>query len=102
MSLIEIKTDPHVLQVTEPLFSLDGVVYEIPAVIPGEVSVEMLHRINTEGEMAAIAWTMEKILGADAWKALRTAEGIHPRDLAAVMEAVREKTMGVLEEEGKS
>lgn len=100
--MIEIKTNPAAVDEREPFFSLDGVEYTIPKMIGGEIAIEALHRFRTEPELAVVAWMMETVIGKDAWSALRTAKGLDPKDLAAVIEAVREKTMGVLEEQGKS
>lgn len=100
--VIEIRTDPAAADEREPLFTLDGVEYTIPKLVGGELSLEALQRLRTDHELSVTAWMMETVLGKDAWKALRTAKGLHPRDLAALIEAVRAKVMGPLEEEGKS
>jgi hypothetical protein len=100
--VIEIKTNPAASEEREPLFTLDGEEYSIPKVIGAEVSLEALHRFRSDHELAVIAWMMETVLGVEAWKALRTAKGLDPKDLAAVIEAVRERTMAPIEEQGKS
>ncbi len=100
--VIEIRTTPAADVAKEPLFTLNGTTYEIPSVIGAEIALQALERFRSEAELAVIAWMMETVLGKDAWKALRNAEGLHPADLAAVIEAVREKTMAVIEDQGKS
>lgn len=100
--MIEIKTNPAAVDEREPLFSLDGVEYTVPKLIGGEVSLQALERFRSEPELAVIAWMMETVIGKDAWKALRNAKGLDPKDLAAVIEAVREKVMGTLEDAGKN
>lgn len=100
--VIEIKTNPGASEEREVLFTLDGEEYTIPRTIGAEVSLQALHRFRTEHELAVIAWMMETVLGPAAWKALRTAEGLDPKDLAAVIQAVRDRTMAPIEDEGKS
>lgn len=100
--MIEIKSRPELATEKEPLFSLDGTVFEVPKVIGAEIALEALERFRSEPELAVIAWMMEEVLGKGAWKALRSAKGLDPKDLASVIEAVREKTMAVIEEQGKS
>lgn len=99
--MIEIKTNPEAVKDREALFSLDGVEYSIPKVIGAETSLQALEMFRTEHEFAVIAWMMETVIGRDGWKALRTAKGLDPKDLAAVIEAVRERVMAPIEEEGK-
>ena len=100
--MIEIRTNPAAVDEREPFFSLDGETFTIPKMIGAETALQALERFRTEPELAVVAWMMETVLGKDAWKALRNAKGLDPKDLAAVIEAVREKTMGAIEDQGKS
>jgi hypothetical protein len=100
--VIEIKSNPEAAAEREPFFTLDGVEYTIPKVIGAELALQALERFRTEPELAVIAWMMEAVIGKDAWKALRNAKGLDPKDLAAVIEAVRERTMAPLDDAGKS
>lgn len=100
--VIEIRTNPEAAERREPFFTLDGVEYTIPEMIGGEVSLQALERFRSEPELAVIAWMMETVIGKDAWKALRNAKGLDAADLASVIEAVRTKVMGTLEDAGKS
>jgi hypothetical protein len=99
--MIEIKSRPEAEEEREPLFTIDGKEFTIPVTVGAEVSLEALERIRQDGEMSAVAWMMETVLGKGAWKALRAVKGLDPKDLAAIIEVVRKKTLSVLDEEGK-
>lgn len=99
--MIEITTNPAAAEEREPFFSLDGTEYTIPKMIGGEISTQALQRLRTEPEYAVIGWMMETVLGKEAWRALRNAKGLKPEDLAAVIEGVRMKVMGPLDDAGK-
>jgi hypothetical protein len=88
----------------EPLFSIDGVDYEIPIEgdVPPVLGLEALEQARTYGQAHAEAWLAEMLLGPDGWRALRTCPDIRPGQMVAIMRIMRTRAMGTLEsEEGK-
>lgn len=83
------------------VFEIDGAMYSMPAVIPGNVSLEVLDRIRKYGQEAAISWALEAVMGGEAYHALRTCKTLRTADLRAVMDVVGSHVMGAVEEPGK-
>lgn len=81
----------------EPLFSIDGTTYYIPKQIQAGVALDMLDDLAEKGELVAAAALFKRVMGADAYNALRTCKGVDDKGLAAVMRIVTQKAMGQLE-----
>lgn len=98
--LIEIDSNAVNTEVKD-LFSIDGQVYTMPVEVSASVALQMLHIARTEGQEAAISWTMEEVLGTEAYDALRKCRALKSHQLQAVIKVVTETVMGAMEEEGK-
>lgn len=94
--LIEITTSTEPVA-TEPLFSIDGVVYSMPVEVPGNVALGYLEQMRQGGEAVAIAWALEQVLGEKAYQALVNCKSLQPHQLSAIMTIVTERIMGALE-----
>lgn len=107
--MIEIKTAERAASVDkweserEPLFSIDDATYTVPVEVPPYIALQAMERTRMEGEVAASAWLLERLIGGDAYRALITCKYIQRTDILAIQEVVRKKVFGALEdsEEGK-
>lgn len=101
--MIEIATthdeDPEVPQID--LFSIDGVVYTMPAVVPGNLSLRVMEGVRQQGWEPTMAWALEEVMGNDAYRALLDCTAIRPGQLGQIMTAVQEHIMGQMEDLGK-
>jgi hypothetical protein len=79
------------------LFSIDGIVYTMPAKVGTNVSLQYLRMVRTQGQEVALGWLLERVIGEDAYEALMNCDGLTPDALAQVMEVVRQHTMGAVE-----
>lgn len=91
----------------EPFFYLEDdagneVCYTIPTEIPPSVAMRLMDALaDGVPEERAVAVMMRDVLGADAMKALANAEGMTQEQLQYLMEVVRTKAMGALQDVGK-
>jgi hypothetical protein len=90
-------TEPVTNAETIHIFTLGGVDYHMPAVIPGNLALQVLDRIAKQGEAAAIAWALEEVLGA-GYHALLNHKGLQAADLKAILDGFQTHLMGALEE----
>lgn len=80
------------------LFSIDGTVYQVPAKPRVNVALQFLNDLRTQGEAMANMLMLEKLLGAEGYKALSTYDALTPENLRAVTDAAAKLTLGMLEE----
>lgn len=73
---------------TIDLFELDDVVYSVPAEVSAGVSLAYLEKQAEEGPDAAIFFIMKKLLGDEAFDALKNHPNLKKDELEAVMSAV--------------
>lgn len=88
----------------EPFFSIDGQEYTIPVegAVPPALGLQALDRARHEGAPAAEVWAMEQLVGAAAWRALRTCPDITADQMRAIMKIIRDRALGPVElDEGK-
>lgn len=95
-SLVEIVTSDEVVD-TIPLFSIDGVVYSIPAEVSASMALRVLDESRKNGQEAAMAGALEELLGEDAYQALLSCKSLKVSDLEKIMEAVQVHVLGDLE-----
>jgi hypothetical protein len=81
----------------EPLFSIDDVIYYIPKKIMAGVALDALDVMAERGELAGATVLFKRIVGEDAWKALKACKGIDDAGLAALLKIVTDKAMGQLD-----
>lgn len=96
--LIEISTNVPEFRETEPLFSIDGVVYEIPKRISGSVALAFLSKAKDFGEMIALAWLVEEVMGAEAHAALTACKTVTGPQMAAVITVIKDRTLAAVED----
>lgn len=94
--MIELKTAPTAREMVD-LFSIDGQVYQMPAKVGAGVALGYMKLARTHGQEAAMGWAMEKVLGTQAYDALRDCDELEPEDLEAIMQVVHDNVMGVVE-----
>lgn len=92
--LIEIVSTPPAPPATEPIFSIDGVVYEAPVEYSAWHALQLMHRLRHDGLMETSAWMLEEALGADAYAALLACRSVSPDQLQAISEAIRARMLG--------
>lgn len=94
---IQITTTPDADRKMEDLFSINGVTYQIPANVGANIMLGYLRMARTSGEMIAMGWATEKVLGTVAYTALVECDDLTPDDLEIVLGAVHKKIMGANE-----
>ena len=99
--MISISTTQKLDETREALFSIDGEEYTIPVHVPPVWGLQATEVTRQQGEIAATAWIMEKLLGAKGWRVLRECEYSQAAQLSAIVETCRTKVFGAMEEEGK-
>lgn len=98
--LVQISTTP-LPEDQDHLFSIDGTDYYIPRVLPGSLTVEAMAKATEIGDVPATMWVMERVLGPEAVKALRTCPTVRKEEILAIQAIIRERVFGPAEQEGK-
>jgi hypothetical protein len=80
-----------------PLFYIDDREYCIPAKPGLNIALQALHVRRTQGEDAAVDYMLEKVLGAEGYRALREYDELEPGDLMQILQVVNELVMGAME-----
>ncbi|MEV6908020.1 hypothetical protein [Amycolatopsis sp. NPDC051071] len=62
----------------EPLFTVGGVTYTIPKCVPPSWSMKAYRIAIEQGDSAALAFAVDKLLTEEAWEALRECETVTP------------------------
>jgi hypothetical protein len=98
--------EPILIESVEPeeveqihLFTIDGVDYHMPAVIPPSVALEMMDIVRREGDLAASAWMLEEVLGTDAYEALIHCRSITKAQMRQINDIVADHVVGQLGDE---
>lgn len=86
---------------TVPVFEIDDVVYSMPARVPGSIALQLIERMAEEGELVAVIWAFRKVLGDEAYEALRDCDDVEPEQMTEILDGVSDRILGVLEESGK-
>lgn len=94
---IQITTTPAASRKMEDLFSINGVTYQIPALVGANISLGYMKLARERGDMIAIGWAAEKVLGEKAYTALMECDDLTQDDLEAVLSVVHTKLMGAME-----
>ena len=81
----------------EPLFYIDDREYTIPKVMRTNDALDCLHVFRTQGELFATDYLLEKLLGEEAYTALRSYKGLTSDDLKQIVEVATERMMGAAE-----
>ncbi|WP_410644497.1 hypothetical protein [Amycolatopsis sp. lyj-346] len=82
----------------EPLFTVGGVTHTIPKRVPPSWSVKAYNLATEQGEAAALAFAVEKLLTGEAWDALGECETVTPSAWEKVLNALVDRILpdGVL------
>lgn len=80
------------------LFSIDGVVYQVPAKPRLNVALRYLDDVRQLGDGVAQMALLERVLGEKGYRALVEFDALSPADLEQVASAVSKLTLGALEE----
>lgn len=84
--MIEItKSDEAFDYAPEPLFTIEGKVYECPTRFPAGVGIAYLDLYNRLGEEHANTWLMRRALGPEAFAALVTDENVPEDAMVTIM-----------------
>lgn len=94
---IQITTVSDADRKMEDLFSINGVTYQIPVNVGANISLGYMKLARERGDMIAIGWAAEKVLGEIAYTALMECDDLSPENLEAVLSVVHKKIMGVME-----
>lgn len=98
---VKIRSDAPVDEERVILFYIDDKAYDVPRVVPPNVSIKYMRNVLNEGGSYALAASMEEVLGAEAMKALaecRTTSQEQMKQILDLVErmlvAANEKTTG--------
>lgn len=80
------------------VFSIDDTDYFMPKYVPASLALQVLDKMRTTNENAALAWVLEKVLGTEAYQALLNCPTLSAADLKRVMKVVTEHVLGQLED----
>lgn len=95
--MLELKTSEAPAVETEPVFSIDGRVFEMPKRVTTNTALKYMRMVRKDGQESAIAWAVERVLGEEAYVALMEHDALTQDQLAQVMGIVRDKLMGAVE-----
>lgn len=83
---------------TEVLFTIDDVEYTVAKEVPAIIGMRALEIAADEGDAASMSWLMREVLGGKAYEALLACDAVTSSQLAQIMQVVRDKAMGDMEE----
>lgn len=86
----------------EPLFRLDGTVYQIPARPSAGMAFDYLEKQTTEGPDAAVYWMMVRMLGKEVYEKLRDHPNLPREQFDAILNRVENKVLGASPKKGKN
>jgi hypothetical protein len=93
------KSEGAVVEMID-LFSIDGVMYQMPAKPRVNIALQYLNDARTVGPEAAQMMLLEKMLGEKGYKALSEYDDLTADNLTEIMAVVQKHTMGALENAG--
>lgn len=83
------------------LFSIDDVMYQVPARPQVNIALQYLNNLRRMGPVVADMVLLEQLVGEKAYKALSEYKDLMPGDLAKITDTVVSLTLGAMEEDGK-
>jgi hypothetical protein len=81
----------------EVLFSIDGVAYEIPLKFGANVALQFARIVLQRGRDEAVAWALEKALGATGFGALMAFDDLEPEQLHKITIVILERMASAME-----
>lgn len=79
------------------LFSINDKVYQMPARVGATIALGYMKLVRTHGQDAAMGWTLERVLGTEAYDALMNCDDVGTDDLETIMKVVHDNVMGAVE-----
>jgi hypothetical protein len=95
--MIRLVSSPEAERPRVPLFSIDDTVYSIEAKPGMNIALEALHLFRTGGELAAIDFLLNRLLGDAGYRALREYDELTPAQFMQIGEIAMRITLGGLE-----
>lgn len=96
--MIELKTaEAGAPEEMVDLFSIDDVVYQIPARPRVNVALQYLNDVRKYGHVVAEMMLVEKLVGEKGYKALSEYDELKPEDMSQIADSVVKMTLGALE-----
>lgn len=83
---------------TEVLFVIDDVEYAVAKEVPATIGLRALEIAADEGDAASMSWLMREVLGSKAYDALLACDAVTSKQLGQIMQVVRDKAMGDMED----
>ncbi|QEQ93599.1 tail assembly chaperone [Streptomyces phage Zuko] len=80
----------------EPVFELDGDLYQIPAKPSAGLALGYLEKQSTLGADAAVYWMMVEMLGAEGFEALRDHPDLEREQMDAIISHIEKKVLGAV------
>lgn len=77
----------------EPLFKLNGKVYDIPKEFTASECLTALEIAVTRGSSASLLWLMHRALGDEGWNALKSAERMSNDDYRKIQGYIEAKSL---------
>lgn len=95
--MIELTSKPAAERSMVDLFSIDGVMYQMPVNLGANVALGYMKLARTHGQEAAMGWALEKVIGEAGYNALMECDEITTADLETIMKVVHDNVMGPVE-----
>ena len=80
----------------EPVFELDGDLYQIPAKPSAGLALGYLEKQSTLGADAAVYWMMVEMLGEEGFEALRDHPDLEREQMDAIIGHIEKKVLGAV------
>lgn len=81
------------------VFTYGGTDYFMPGYVPPSLALGVMDKVRRMGDVVAMSWMLEEVLGVKAYDVLITKPDITKAQIMAVMRIVREHVLGSLEDE---
>lgn len=101
MAVIELvsSSTPDERPVMVDLFSIDGVVYSVPASVRANQGLKFLWLAKTKDEQTAAIMMLEELIGEAGFHALMNYKDLKPENLEQILNAVVKILLGAIEEQ---
>lgn len=80
----------------EPVFELDGDLYQIPAKPSAGLALGYLEMQSTQGPDAAVYWMMVEMLGEEGFNALKDHPDLEREQMDAIIGHIEKKVLGAV------
>lgn len=81
------------------LFSIDGVVYKVPATVRANQGLKFLWLAKTKDEQTAAVLMLEELIGSTGFQALMNYKDLKPENLEQILNAVVVILLGSVEDQ---